>query len=137
MHMVLAAVLSFGGVDANPQPDLSAVVRDFVAAFNAREPERMLALATDDVEWVNVEGAGVSVEAAGKDALRKSLTAYFKSCQTCRSSIEIKAVTANRVAAIESATWTVSGVERSQRSLSVYEFQDGRIRRVYYFPAER
>jgi uncharacterized protein (TIGR02246 family) len=137
MHLVLAALLSFGGVDATPQADLSATVRDFVAAFNARELERMLGLATDDVEWVNVDGAKVSVEAAGKDALRQSMAAYFKSCQTCRSSIEIKAVTSNRVAAIESATWTVAGAERSQRSLSVYEFQDGRIRRVYYFPAER
>jgi len=42
----------------------------------------------------------------------------------------------SRVTALERATLGGGGAQRAQLSLSVYEFKDGRIARVYYFPAE-
>ncbi|MDQ3068281.1 MAG: nuclear transport factor 2 family protein [Acidobacteriota bacterium] len=112
-------------------------MRAFVAAFNARDIEAMLALADDAIEWISVDGAKLSTETAGKAALRSSMTTYFKSCPTCRSSVEIGTVSADRVTALETAMWTAAGVERAQRGVSVYEFAGGRIRRVYYFPVEK
>src|SRR5688572_642193 len=117
MTLMLAAVFSLATGPQSPQPapqDHPAIVRSFVAAFNARDVDRMLALATDDVEWMMVDGTKVAVETSGKDALRKSMTAYFKSCPSCRSEIEIGTVTATRVAAIETASWTAAGGPRSQ-----------------------
>lgn len=140
MSLLLAAGLAVAAAFASPHPpqtDHAATVRNFVAAFNARDIDAMLALATDDVEWASVDGAKVGIETAGKDALRASMTSYFKSCSTCRSTVDIKAVTVNRVVAIETASWTAASGPRSQHGLSVYEFTDGRIRRVYYFPVER
>lgn len=133
--LVLALSLALGQT-APAQLDHAATVRRFVDAFNARDIDAMLALATDDVEWLSVDGAKISVETSGKDALRKSMTAYFKSCPTCRGAVDIRTVTAARVAAVETASWTDASGPRSQKSLSVIEFHDGRVRRVYYFPVE-
>ena len=114
----------------------AAAVRGFVDAFNARDIDAMLALATDDVEWLSVDGSKMSVETAGKDALRTSMTAYFKSCPTCRGTVEILGATVARVSTIETATWTDASGPRAQQGMSILEFRDGRIRRVYYFAAE-
>jgi uncharacterized protein (TIGR02246 family) len=135
IRLILALSLALG--QAVPaQPDHAATVRRFVDAFNARDIDAMLALATDDVEWLSVDGAKISVETSGKDALRKSMTAYFKSCPTCRGAVDIRTVTAARVAAVETASWVDANGPRSQQSLSVIEFDEGRIRRVYYYPIE-
>ena len=141
MNTVLGALLVFAvstGASQQPAvPDHAATVRAFVDAFNAQNVERMLALVTADVEWISVDGVKLSTETAGKDALRTSMTAYFKGCPTCRSAVEIGTATANRVATVETASWTGAAGPRSQRGLAVYEFKDGLIRRVYYFPAEK
>ncbi len=113
------------------------MARAFVAAFNARDIDTMLSMATDEVEWISVSGVKLVIETSGKDALRKSMTAYFKSCPTCQSQIDVSAVTTSRLAAVETASWKVKDSPRSQRSLSVYEFENSRIRRVYYYPVEK
>jgi hypothetical protein len=113
-----------------------AAVHAFVAAFNARSVDAMLKLTTEDVEWLTVEGTKVSIETAGKGAMRTSMAAYFKRCPTCRSVVEIGPATGVRVAAIETASWQSQKGPRNQRSLSVYELHAGLIRRVYYYPVE-
>lgn len=118
-----------------PSPETR--VREFVQAFNARGLDAMLALTTDDVQWLSIDKAGMTIEAEGKDALRKSMTSYFAQCPTCRSEIVWIRDAGSRVVALERASWTARAGKVSQSSLSVYEFTDGRIVRVYYFPAER
>jgi hypothetical protein len=114
-----------------------AVVRAFVAAFNERSIDDMLKLASDDVEWLSVNAGKISIVTAGKQALQMSMMAYFKSCATCRSEIEISGSTATRVAAIETASWQGKNGSQRQSSLSVYELEAGLIRRVYYYPVEK
>jgi hypothetical protein len=135
--LLLAGLLMFGGVVQSSPPDNARAVEAFVAAFNARDVDAMLALATDDIAWLSIDGTAVSVETSGKAALAESLRKYFASCPTCRSEVVIGAQTTARVAAVETATWTAASGPRSQRSLSIYEFVEGRIRRVFYYPAER
>lgn len=94
-------------------------------------------LVADDVEWLSIGGDQVSVETRGKDALVKGMDAYFKSCPTCRSELFGVTATSSRVIAIELASWQVRSGPKSQSALSVYEFSNGLIRRVYYFPAEQ
>jgi len=112
------------------------LVRDFVQAFNARDIEHMLQLADENVQWLIVSGAKVSIETEGKTALRQSMERYFKSCPSCKSSLEGVQSAGSRVTAMERASWTAKSGPKSQRSLSVYEFSSGKILRVYYFPAE-
>ncbi|MGH7336331.1 MAG: nuclear transport factor 2 family protein [Myxococcota bacterium] len=138
--VVACLTLALGELPLAAEQDLPSpegVVRAFVAAFNARDIEAMLALAMDGIEWASVDGAKVSIETAGKEALRASMTSYFASCSTCRSTLEWVSVGGSRVAALERASWTAKdGSAKSQASLSVYELAGGKIARVYYFAAE-
>lgn len=124
-----------------PRPVNSSIeqekrVREFVGAFNARNVDAMLELADENVQWLSVDGAKVSVETEGKAALRESMGRYFRSCPSCKSSLEWIQSAGSRVTALERASWSGKSGAKSQRSLSVYEFLGGKILRVYYFPAE-
>lgn len=121
----------------SPPTEHARIVEAFVQAFNVRDVDGMLALVTDDVEWLSMDGASVSVETSGKAALAESMQNYFASCPSCRSEVAIGAQTTARVAAVETATWSTATGTRAQRSLSVYEFAGDLIRRVSYYPAER
>ena len=144
--LVLSAVLTilaFGVATRQGSASLKAEaaheqqVRDFIAAFNARDLDRMLGSVDEKIQWLSVEGAKVGVEAEGKAALKASMESYFKSCPTCRSSLEWAQSAGSRVTALERASWASKSGPLSQISLSVYEFSDRGIARVYYFPAER
>lgn len=119
-------------------PDAGAqLVQSFVDAFNQRKLDSMMALATDSVEWLNLSGATVSTEAAGKEALTQSLKSYFASCPSCRSEITILGQSGPFLVAIERAIWESGGVTKSQESMSVYQLEKSLIQRVWYFPAVR
>ncbi len=106
-------------------------------AFNAHDVKAMAALVTNDVQWLNVADDKVTEETGSRDALVASMTAYFKSCPTCRSSLAGVIATANRVSAVEVAHWQGRDGPRTQRGIAVYEFSGELIRRVYYYPAEK
>lgn len=118
------------------EPDHEVQVRAFVDAFNLRDIDGMLGLATDSIQWLIVDGPKISMETSGKDDLRKSMEGYFKSCPSCKSALEWVQVAGHRVTAMERAMWAGKNGDKAQRSLSVYEFKEGKISRVYYFSAE-
>jgi len=111
-------------------------VREFVEAFNSRDVDRMISLVDENIEWLQIDGSKITVNTSGKAALRESMTHYFRSCPSCKSSLEWVQTAGNRTLAMERASWTSKQGPKSQSSLSVYEFRDGKILRVYYFPAE-
>lgn len=112
-------------------------VRDYVSAYNQREVDTLLYMVSDDIQWLSLAGDKITVETQGKLQLRESLTAYFKSAPSAKSQLEWVQVTTARVAALERATWQGKSGPKSQTSLSVYEFRNGLICRVYYYPAEK
>ena len=112
------------------------IVEQFIAAFNAQDPDRMAQYVTDDIQWLSVNGPQLSVETNGKTALLDSMSRYFKSCASCRSKLFTPIVLGHRVSVIEQASWEHNGERRSQKSLAVYELAGQAIRRVYYFPAD-
>jgi len=125
-----------------PRPAHSSVdqekhVRDFVEAFNARKIDAMLELVDENVQWLSISGAKISIETEGKEALRQSMGRYFSSCASCKSSLEWVQKAGSRVTAMERASWTSKTGPKSQSGLSVYEFGGDKIVRVYYFPAEK
>lgn len=96
----------------------------------------MLELVDENLQWLSVDGAKVSIETEGKAALRQSMMRYFSSCPSCKSSLEWVQSAGSRITAMERASWSSKSEVKSQRSLSVYEFSGDKILRVYYFPAE-
>lgn len=126
------------GVQSNEQMPVNVnTVEKFVAAFNAQDSHAMASLVADDIEWLSIVSNEVIVEARGKSNLIESMDTYFKSCSTCRSELYEMVSTTSRVSALEVASWQEKNRIRSQRAISVYEFSDGLIIRVYYFPAEK
>ncbi len=96
----------------------------------------MLALASNDVQWLSIDGKDISVITSGKAELSGVLTSYFEECTTCRSEVGNMIANNNRVSAIEVASWESEGRTESQSALSVYEIDGNLIVRVYYFSSE-
>jgi hypothetical protein len=113
------------------------IVYSYIAAFNARDIDAMLEMVTDDVQWLSISGDKITVEAKSKEVLRTTMVEYFKSCASCRSRLGHTFSSNNRVSALEVAIFQTSKGVQEQRSVSLYEFSNGLIKRVYYFPAEK
>jgi hypothetical protein len=112
------------------------VVERFVEAFNRHDVDAMLALAHPEIQWLSVEGEKISVETAGVAALGESMRKYFRSLPSSRSSIEGVVEAGRFVSVRERARWQGKSGERTQSALAVYEVEEGRVRRVWYYPAQ-
>jgi len=113
------------------KPD--AVVRDFIAAFNAQDVDRTIALTSKDMKWFTLSGSTIMTETANQDELRAFLVAYFKSCPSCKSKISNLMASGSRVSFTETASWkTDKGVEFKD-NYAVYEVENGLIVRAYYY----
>ena len=135
--MVLAVSAARDSSASRSKPHHESQVRDFVAAFNDRNLDSMLSMADENIQWLSIDGAKITVETDGKAALRLSMESYFRKCPSCRSSLEWIRSAGNRVTALERASWTGKSGPVTQKGLSVYEFNAAGIVRVFYFPAER
>lgn len=111
-------------------------VENFVQAFNERNLEGMLALVAEDVQWLSIDGQKLSTETTNKTELSIAMQDYFSGCESCRSNIKNINSNKNWVCATETASWNSKTGSKSQSSFSVYEFENGLIKRVYYFPSE-
>jgi len=139
-HLLLLAVINMSlaaSFAVDKQKSNEQIVRDYVAAFNSRDVDAMLSMVTEDIQWLTVAGDKLAIETDGKLKLRQSMAAYFKSNPSAKSELVWVQMTKLRVAALEKASWQGKSGPNSQSSLSVYEFRNGLIARVYYYPAEK
>jgi hypothetical protein len=141
--LLFAAGTSLTAFTSSPEPAPAApggsareVVERFVAAYNRHEVEAMLALAHPEIQWLSVEGEKISVETAGVAALGESMRKYFRSLPSSRSSIEGMVEAGRFVSVRERARWEGKTGERTQSALAVYEVEEGRVRRVWYYPVQ-
>ena len=135
-----------GSIDINVAPVVTGrrsagVVAAYVDAFNRHSVADMLLLADTNVVWLSVFGDSIRIETSNARSLAPEMVAYFRRLPTARSDISAPVVNGSFVAVRETAQWDVRAgttVERrAQSSLAVYEVQNGRIRRVWYYPVER
>src|SRR5689334_10880900 len=99
-------------------------VRAFVDAFNARDLNVMLDFVDDNIQWMNIDGAKISIEVEGKAPLRKYMEGYYQSCSSCQSELVSVQMIGSRVTAMERASWEGKDGPRSQKAMSVYEFRN-------------
>ncbi len=131
--LLAALALPLAAVAQAPEPDSRQVVERFLEAFNSHDVEAMLALAHPDVQWLTVDGDKISVDTAGQAALRDSMKSYFASLPTVRSTFESTMVAGPYVTVVERARWQGKSGERTQAALAVYQVQEGKVRRVWYY----
>lgn len=132
----VTAVLAFALASSAWGQSPDEVVERYLAAYNDHDIEAMLELVDPQVQWLSIDGDRISVETEGAGALAEAMRGYFEAVPSTHSSIESMMVSGKRVSVHERAHWESSGQPRSQAALSVYEIADGRIVRVWYFPAE-
>jgi len=133
-HLLALLVLALAPSAWAQSPD--EIVERYLAAYNDHDVGAMLELMDPEIQWLSIDGARISVESEGAGALAEAMREYFEAMPSTRSSIGSMMVSGNRVSVRERAHWESSGQPRSQVALSVYEIADGRIVRVWYFPAE-
>ena len=121
-----------------PAPERpETVVRSLTEAFNARDLDAVLRRVAEDAEWIQTDGDQTRVILRGREAIKAAVTAQFKKDPSDRR--ELHMLTPNgafvsvRERAVEKAG---TDEERSSNALSVFEVEDGRVRRVWSFPAQ-
>ena len=121
---------------APPSGEGAVTVTSLVAAFNDHDPDLMRNFWREDVTWVEVSGEGASVITSSADQLYEELVLYFERFPSVRSSLENVAVNGSYVSAVERSVWEEDGERKSQASFVVYEIQDGKVKRFWYFPPQ-
>lgn len=106
-------------------------MKRFVAALNAHDVEAMLAIASDEVQWMSVAGDETVVEADRVNQLAAAMTNYLASLASPRS--EIRSITGGGpfVHTVEEAFRVADGVEKSACGAAVYEIGEGTIVNVW------
>ncbi|WP_370339413.1 nuclear transport factor 2 family protein [Parvularcula marina] len=136
---LIAAILLLTGIGHAEPAEMPAsrdVIEDFVAAYNAKDLDGMMALAHPDIEWIAIDGSESEVFSAGTAALAEEMTGHFSSATFPHSELSNWSVNDDFVAVTETARWTgADGEEKAQSSIAVYQLEEGLIRRVWYYPS--
>lgn len=111
------------------------IVREFVAAFDRHDVDGVVALAHPEIAWMSVEGDSLAPQLKGTAELRGWLTGYFESSPKARSRLVEVGSGIRYFSAKECASSGKEGATE-QCSHSVYELEQAKVRRVWYFPSE-
>lgn len=113
-----------------------AVVREYVAAFNAKDLDAMMRAVASDVVWMSVAGDSLTDVGRGIEAFRQLIAGYFRAVPSARSELSAIDATGPWVTTHERTRWEVpASRDGGQTSLVVYEVRDGSIRRAWFYPA--
>lgn len=136
---LLGLLVLAGSAEANNPDEVAERVRGLIEATNAQDVDKVLAATSEDFRWMMVNGDRVEVEVAGRTDLESWLHAYYGSTAGARSEIGEILVDGSYATTVETMYWQTSeGDTRSQSATSVYHVSDdGLIRAVWYFPAQR
>jgi limonene-1,2-epoxide hydrolase len=139
--LVFAAVMSLAGCAttaapkpaANAEADTLAIVENYFAALNRRDTLALVAYVSPDIEWFSIVDGERIQEVAGRETLVETLRQYFERTVQTHWRIESSSGIGAKLAVTERSDWVEGGVAQSRTTLGVFEFGDGRIRRITYF----
>lgn len=113
-----------------------SVVREYVAAFNAKHLDAMMGMVARDLVWMSVSGDSLIDVGRGVDAFRRLIAGYFRAVPSARSELITIDATGPWVTTHERTRWDASpGDDAGQTSVVVYEVRDGLIRRAWFYPS--
>lgn len=111
-------------------------VKALMAAFNKQDAAKMRTYWHDDVTWIEINGTASSVVTESAEQLYSELVVYFENFPEVSSSLESISVNGDYLTAIERPVWVEDGETKSQASIVVYEFDDGKVKRFWYYPPQ-
>lgn len=133
---VLVVCQGLGAPGDEPHPHVRLIQEHF-ERFNEHDAAGVAALATDDVAWYSIEGDQIITNSEGADGLVTGLEQYFGAIPTVRARLEHVHAKGSFAMAREVVSWsTPQGERRAQASFSCYQIHEGKVRAVWYFPAE-
>jgi len=113
-----------------------AIVSAHVDAFNKGDVAGMSKMQHPDIEWFNINGSTLSLQASGRAALAKNMEDYFNTSTRITGTLSNWSLTGDYVSVTETVRWkTSAGEAKSQSALTVYQMKDNLIRRVWYYPS--
>jgi hypothetical protein len=114
----------------------AAVVREYVAAFNTKQLDAMVAFVAEDVLWMSIADDSLTEVGRSAAAFRRLLDGYFRAVPSARSNLLDVAATGPWVTTHERTQWDAAASEvAGQSSVVVYEVRRGLIQRVWFYPA--
>lgn len=114
----------------------SSVVREYVAAFNAKDLDAMMRVVASEFVWMSVSGDSLTDVGRGVGAFRQLIAGYFRAVPSARSELRKIDATGPWVTTHERTRWDAAPAEvGGQSSLVVYEVRDGLIRRAWFYPS--
>lgn len=139
LALPVGSAATVGAQQAAPSPrDTTpiAVVREYVAAFNAKNLDAMMGAVARDFVWMSVSGDSLTDVGRGVDAFRQMIAGYFSAVPSARSELLKVDATGPWVTTHERTRWDAApGDVGGQSSLVVYEVRGGRIRRAWFYPS--
>ena len=135
LHGVTVILISLLSLPVQAQ-NAGDVVEAYISAYNEQNVDDMIALVTDSVRWMSVDGVRIRLESVGKEALGAGVSSYFASLPSARSAIRSLSEVGDFVTVVEEASWISDGAPQSQCAVSVYQVSDGLIASVWYFAAQ-
>lgn len=136
MKHVLIIAVCFALTACNQAAPPHPVIIAHVDAFNAKDIAAMAKVEHPEIEWFAVSGSDLTLEISGRDALSDMMEGYLKANPSVTGTLRDWSINGNFIAVTETAAWTTkNGQKKSQSALTVYELEDGLIRRVWYYPA--
>jgi hypothetical protein len=142
--LLLTCVLFISVADAGQsnadQPQIDQLgaeqkVMAFVTAFNEKDVDAMLSLATENVTWMSIDGETIAAEASGSENLKSAMEGYFASHSSSYSKIKQIQSSGPWVTTLEHAGKDIDGQFKGQCAYAMYQFNDGLIQSVWYFSA--
>jgi hypothetical protein len=113
-----------------------AIVSAHVDAFNQGDVAGMSKMQHPDIEWFNISGSTMSLQASGRAALAKNMQDYFNSTTRVTGTLTNWSLNGDYVSVTETVRWKgPDGKANAQSALTVYQLEDNLIRRVWYYPS--
>jgi len=104
------------------------------AAFNRKDADELGRLLAEDYTWYTVAEDGPRKASEGRAQTVERMRGFFASMPYARSRIADSLEVGNLIVAVEVDSFEVDGRSVERRTLGVYEYRDGQLRRAWAFP---
>lgn len=135
VSLVFSAIAVTGCATELPPPSNlhhGDFLESYFVEFNAHDVEGLRQFWADDIQWMDVSGdTPVAIVSSAGD-LSEMMVQYFIDHPDVRSTPRQPVTTADSIAFIETAEWTVQGEVKTQEALAVYQLENGLISKFWY-----